>query len=419
MSGWIVIDPFVHIAVKGDSCLLYNPLNGKILEYGDSLVVELVRDLTSPENLLIKRISLKDRALPLSVFGFIEDLRSAFMGDFIEADASAVRPIQFPPVVQVTRAVEYIRSDENRSVGEFAVKYLNRLLVYVNSDCNFDCDLCKSAYKQINWCTKANQGTLDIAVLKSAVESINCARLRSISILGGDILSYPHIEELSRFLGKKPTHKIYYLHCENLIRSDKCLRTLELQGSRLCVLATPQVTRPDLSRASQSLRDLQIDHEWLIAVRSDKEFLEIRSVFESLKITNYRIMPWFNGLNIEFFEEMVFIDVDDLARSGVSMKEIFAHQRLNKRDFGRLIILSNSDVHGNVNHHRLARLGEQTIDDALLEEMRSGQSWFRVRGKLVPCRDCLFEALCPPPSNYEIAIGRNNLCHIWDNHQPP
>lgn len=38
--------------------------------------------------------------------------------------------------------------------------------------------------------------------------------------------------------------------------------------------------------------------------------------------------------------------------------------------------------------------------------------WFRVRNQVQPCRTCVYEVLCPPLSNYEYALHRNNLCHI-------
>ena len=35
----------------------------------------------------------------------------------------------------------------------------------------------------------------------------------------------------------------------------------------------------------------------------------------------------------------------------------------------------------------------------------------RVRD-FTPCKDCIYQWLCPSPSNYEIVIGRSNLCYV-------
>jgi pseudo-rSAM protein len=45
------------------------------------------------------------------------------------------------------------------------------------------------------------------------------------------------------------------------------------------------------------------------------------------------------------------------------------------------------------------------------KEIDNGKSWFRIRNQ-APCNDCVYQWLCPSPSDYEIAIGRQNLCHI-------
>jgi uncharacterized protein len=41
----------------------------------------------------------------------------------------------------------------------------------------------------------------------------------------------------------------------------------------------------------------------------------------------------------------------------------------------------------------------------------AGESWVRVRNQK-PCVDCIYQWLCPSPSNYEIVIRKPNLCHI-------
>ena len=51
--------------------------------------------------------------------------------------------------------------------------------------------------------------------------------------------------------------------------------------------------------------------------------------------------------------------------------------------------------------------------EAVYKEIRSGNSWRLVRKKIKICQDCLYNQLCPPLSNYEYAIGKNNLCHVW------
>ena len=82
-------------------------------------------------------------------------------------------------------------------------------------------------------------------------------------------------------------------------------------------------------------------------------------------------------------------------------------------NFGKLTVMPDGTVYANVNASPLG-----TIDDSLYslvyKEFMEGKSWFKVRDE-APCIDCVYQWLCPSPSNYEKVVGRPNLCHITNN----
>ena len=84
---------------------------------------------------------------------------------------------------------------------------------------------------------------------------------------------------------------------------------------------------------------------------------------------------------------------------------------MNLYDFGKITILPNGDVYANLNHPSLGNIHVNNIQEILHKEVEEGKSWFRVRNQ-APCTDCVYQWICPSPSNYEIAIGRSNLCHV-------
>jgi pseudo-rSAM protein len=86
------------------------------------------------------------------------------------------------------------------------------------------------------------------------------------------------------------------------------------------------------------------------------------------------------------------------------------HQTLNTNDFGKLTILPNGSVYSNVNMEPLGTI-ENTVYSLVYKEITKGQSWFRIRDQ-APCYDCVYQWLCPSPSNYELVIGKPDLCHI-------
>ena len=54
---------------------------------------------------------------------------------------------------------------------------------------------------------------------------------------------------------------------------------------------------------------------------------------------------------------------------------------------------------------------DMPVTELLYKELFHGTSWRRIRDK-EPCIECIYQYLCPSPSNYEIAIGQSNLCHM-------
>jgi pseudo-rSAM protein len=79
--------------------------------------------------------------------------------------------------------------------------------------------------------------------------------------------------------------------------------------------------------------------------------------------------------------------------------------------FGKMAIAANGHVYADVNKKPIGSIKEP-IEDLLCRELVSGESWRYTRYEVKPCKQCRFKLLCPSPSGYESAIGKQNLCHI-------
>lgn len=97
--------------------------------------------------------------------------------------------------------------------------------------------------------------------------------------------------------------------------------------------------------------------------------------------------------------------------SFLSMKDFFAKKSFNIYDFGKITVMPNGDIYANVNYPLLGNICTHTIYDIILKELEEGKSWLRIRDQ-IPCNTCIYQWLCPSPSNYEILLGRPNLCHV-------
>ena len=85
---------------------------------------------------------------------------------------------------------------------------------------------------------------------------------------------------------------------------------------------------------------------------------------------------------------------------------------MNTQTFGKLTIMSDGNIYVNANSPKAGNLGGKAIREIVFDEIYNGESWLKTRMEVSPCAGCLYNFLCPPLSNYEHVIGRNNLCHV-------
>ncbi|MCP5108340.1 MAG: hypothetical protein GY950_33445, partial [bacterium] len=220
---------------------------------------------------------------------------------------------------------------------------------------------------------------------------------------------------LSALLKEQPSSfkKIVYTHYLNLPCQEE-KHVLFPSSSSFRVLVTLPVNEPRLQQALETLRRYAghgMNAEFLFVISGEKEFTEAEELIDTYGLENHDFRPFYNGCR-SFFEENVFIDKDDILEARPTLKEIAARGKVNPLHFGTLTVLSNGAIHANVNERRLGTLERDGISDAVYKEMYRGKSWRRIRKKVEPCRHCVFEALCPPLSNYEYVLSQNAPCWV-------
>ena len=85
----------------------------------------------------------------------------------------------------------------------------------------------------------------------------------------------------------------------------------------------------------------------------------------------------------------------------------------NTLSYGKIFIRSNKKIYSDLNGKPLGRIGKISMETAVVSELSEQGNWLRVRRDVVPCKECLFNSICPPLSNFENATGINNSCNIW------
>ena len=94
----------------------------------------------------------------------------------------------------------------------------------------------------------------------------------------------------------------------------------------------------------------------------------------------------------------------------MSKRDIFIRQTLNISYFGKLYIEPDGKVYANLDNAPLGMI-DDSPHDLVYKELTEGHSWLHIRDQ-EPCRECVYQWLCPSPSNYERVIGKPDLCKM-------
>lgn len=411
---WFYLEPYVHLSCKANDCLLYNTLTGKALIYwNEPDIAGLVCRLSSARNSRVVRLDASDlRKKRISTF--VEGVRDYFMGDVLDTAYSSAKPVQMVHRPKIQKDAETLKREKGRSVGEGELEYLSDASFYINTECRENCPGCRGYLRQFLCCTRPihKKQEMTPSTLSYLLSQIEGSPISRINILGGDIFLHSNLHSLVEILKAKAREVAFYLHYSHLTGPNARMDLLDFDAARYHLLVTPPYSR-DLFRAA---RDKIVGHEsrttFIFVVRSDKDIRQAKDMIESCSTASYMLKPYYTGENGDFFQQSVFMDLEDILNARPIHKEIYANQVLNRLNFGRLTAMTNGKVYANLNNPSLGTWKKDSIRQILYKEMYHGKSWRRTRLRVKPCRDCVLAALCPPLGNYEFALKRNDLCHV-------
>jgi pseudo-rSAM protein len=374
---WFTIEPYVFIGLTDKCVLLYNTLDGVTLESDQKEVRKLLREMLQEENCGVVLLT-NERYKQKDVNGFIRELRKKYMGDIIEVPLSKGKPVQLLPYFNFPDKRE-IYKKHNFSSLKNVLENLSEINIHLDT-------------------------TINVSKLIPFLQSIPGSP--TFNIIGniGEVAEY---NEILSYFDQHPSPKNILCSYKNVIALQPAFENNF--SYRISVHFLIDMQRWNNSR--QVLLNQTLPVEYIFDVSSDNDCLQAEQLIDRFRIEKYRLNPVYTGGNIRFFEENVFLTKEEILSTSMSIKDFFVRQSMNLYDFGKINIMPNGDAYANLNHPLLGNVYTDNIYEIVHKEVEEGQSWLRIRNQ-APCDDCVYQWLCPPPSNYEIAIGRPNLCHV-------
>lgn len=374
---WFKIEPYVYTTISNEKAFLYNTLDGEYIETGNSEIIKLLFEVLQISNYGVILLT-NDRYQQPDILKFVSELRERYMGDIIDIDFSQGKPIQIMPYYQGNETQKLFKK-HNFFVEKKILTYLSEVSIYLDN-------------------------TVDITELISYLQSLP----EGVKFnLWGCIKDVPDYEELLYSLNQMHSYKNIIYHYDNIVNLPS---NLENKFSYTIVVRFPlDLMKWDKSR--NFLFNQKFPYEYIFEVSSYFDCQQAYTFIEKFKIDKYQLKPIYTGDNIDFFRDEVFLSREDILSEKLSIKDIFLNQAINIYDFGKLNILPNGDIYANMHFPALGNIKTHSIYDVVLKELEEGKSWLRIRNQ-APCNNCIFQWLCPSPSDYEITIGRPNLCNV-------
>ena len=374
---WFTIEPYVFVDIKSKHVLLYNTLDGVTIESTNEKIVELLQETLQEENCGVALLT-HVRYRQEEICCFVDELREKFMGDVINVSLSDGKPVQILPFYNYSKEQELYKKNNFSSYKNILEK-LFEISLYIDATTN---------------------------ITKLIHFLITLPKNLTFNIVG-NMEEVPNYSELFSYLDHCSSPKNLLCSYKNIIP----LQPIFAHNFSYQISVSFPINVERWNHAMKVLLSQALPVEFVFEVSSEEDVQLSEQLIEQHQIDKYRLKPNYTGNNIRFFENEVFLSKEDILSTPMTMKDFFARQAMNLYDFGKITILPNGDVYANLNHPSLGNIYVNNIHEILHKEVEEGKSWFRVRNH-PPCTDCVYQWICPSPSNYEIAIGRSNLCHV-------
>lgn len=411
---WFYVEPYVHISAKRDGVLLYNTLNGVVIEDDYPPVVRLVKRLRARRSLLVVKLTSKEVG-DGKVVAFVQKAREAFVGDVLSESFSRGRPIEMMPKLHVQRGPRGKASKDGLvPAGKDVMAYLAQISLYIINSCDRRCPSCRQAYRQFLACTRGTGHTEQLAVadIERLLEESKGSGLARINIVGGDIFQHSQFADLAEVVSRMRAVKVYVTHYANLVARGEYLSLIAAdKNAELRILATFPLDRDRFDPVVPMLSRTGIHYGIDLIVQDESDLRAARAIVSDLKTERVSFKACFDGTNSAFLENVLFMSREDILDARPSLRDVFARMALNPLNFGKLVVFSDGTVRASANTPVLGRLGGDSLHELVYEEVVNGGAWWTLRTSVRPCKVCTYSLLCPPLTHYESVLGRSNLCH--------
>jgi len=397
----LIMKPTTFLWIKKEKGCIYNTLNGGMFRFINhepiNTIVGKLLDRKSLYQIVISENEFNNEIIKKWINGII----SIDAGKIVN-DENYQRTASFLPEFKIRDNIESYKSrhemfrDSNNIMNN-----IHNLIFYINGSKYGN----SNYFKQINY-PMLTSDALSINHIDYFVRNSRKSDFLNKITLVGDLWNYSGKERILKIADEYGYSVKYCCLDKDVINSFEHLDYLLNNNVFLQII----VSDHDLTEGI--LLKIKKENSILFAfvISCEDDLYKAEGIIDKYGLTNFELIPICTENNLRFIENNLYLSKEDIGEIKLSKREIFAHQVLNTHDFGVLTIAPDGAIYSNTCNSPIGHV-EEAPHDIVFREITEGKSWFRIRDQK-PCCDCIYQWLCPSPSNYELVIGKPNLCRI-------
>lgn len=398
MKQRLTLSPNTFIWRKDTVGLLYESKLGIMFHFNiTSSIEKLCQTFEDYDNLysaLFDTDSLDKEALY-----FIEEVAARGFGRLSSSDSLI---ISLPPKLNIQYDIKRLEQVPDREIGEIVLEYLSTLTIYIGGKC-YD----KQYFKQIIYPVCSNE-RLDKETIINFLDKVWTPSLQRINLIVSDVNNQEYIQ-MEPFL-KYKEHIVFYFLYTNYDDETIVPYMLAKAGYRIrfiCEYPNDKQMAFAIRKSMKKIQQGALPIEYDLIVRNNYEYQAWNKLVDKLQLKDYSMIPVYDA-NREFFDRNVFLSETDIKQIRISRREIFAHQAINIEAFGNLTIMPDGQIYSDVTAPSLGSIND-SIYELIIRELQKNYAWRKIRDSKT-CKNCIYQWLCPSPSPYERAAGKESVC---------
>lgn len=394
----LYLEPYTYIALKRNHLLLYNTLDGKYIE--DWIDISCMRVFSYFIESKCYSQSIDKQNISQQLWKIIYYIKKKFMGDYYPIyNINDVLPFSFPFDIDFNLHKNNNSLDSILRTEVNLTKYVSVLHIYPSL-------WGKKEITNIYF----HKYKTDISLPNFILEKLKVLVEQPSTIL--QLPGEPSIIlQLMKYYGEKYiinkcVININYVYIDKVKLLPKVLLNKEALNIYI------NLTDPDKIFFMEDEIEYTSFACFHFLIENSKQYNLAKSLIYKHNITKYIFTLNYNGENLSFFQKYVYLSKKDILSQPHSKQDIFTNTTLNKMSFGKLSIFPNGQLYSDIHDKSLGNLKQSTIEELIYKEMTQRNIWLNTRNQK-PCKNCIFQYLCPPPSQYERMLKRLNLCNVF------